>query len=1368
MRKIFLMRSLHLLYIGLSLTGATLQGVVNWSGGPQATDVIDQDLNISGDNQIVGGVRIVANAVDVTVNVTAGNAIVRGTPSGPSRLFLLPSAGRTITFNLQDTLSFFGSATGPQLLVYVDGGGLVQFQVNDNEAVVFGADVTGSGTAFYLNMRQSSPSSVLFTRLNAASGNNADIIVGADSIISYVAQTPVSSGTALEVGAITFDPTNSGTGRLRLFVDNTGTFLIAGNLIDPSLTPPFIFLTNIHLDTPAGLNAQAVVVNSSGPTETAGLLVVNSNQVYPNLVSDPFCTLLPFDGFRAGFILGANATLSITDNSYFDYVGAATNTCLNPPTNREFLEHHRHLDELIKPRNASAFIVDGNRNPNAVPAHISFGSSSALYFRSGVDRHGNIENFDGYDFAVSPRRRTDGTGNFVFDVEGRLNVDTTVPLNTARIPASNAIEIFSLYEAPTGGSVRSDTNETDFPLRTFARDFDGRYIMYNCAAFLINDRVNLFNVTLDHTDACHKVFENNDVLSEPTYVGGERVQLCHRRHRPTIAFYNSQLYVQTDIAFTGVDLLVPFNNLPEGNQSDFQFFQDGNRDNCTGRQMVLGTLIGSRACDSCSIVSSEAHLDIYAESVATTTNSLSAPHTLLLTTTTNNNKVIENLPDGLDLQYSLQNIYLGWASNISIGNDSNVIFGTTPTLNIDGNYFSFSTRGGLNCTPSTSNVTGQGGIFVDRSGVLTINQDRRATIATMVTKSRGGVIDLPAQNVYFNLKVGIADWHLDLTDPAQRIIVSEGQTITDYTLNWLATKKDYANWSPYNVPVPAACACPPVTTMNISSLPTVQGTVDQFQIQGSRFSCPASFLIDSGFVRELVFLKGCNAGEEATAVVVLQNEGQLGIGTALADHDSTYADIRLGINGLQIIADGDCQLTLNQDVRIDNICAFLRGPDFSTTGTNSLRITSHGSKTIRVTPTGVLDLSSFSNSTDTITFEGDIILVFEPGSRLILGGATLQFFNSAGIIIEPYFGYLPLSGTSVTASDDRRVRFVGTGGITFNDQSYLDIERHAYLGIENLVGDTSNPVDRLCNINFTDLTFNLAGDAQVFVGDGFTTPGGIFQVGNTSETGGTVNFTLTINGEEPKFIIGLQGMLGLGVGIANDVSDIPNNWLVDTLFDVGSISFTVLSGSFEHSNIFSGDNPNASLLALGPTANGYNFTFNELNGELLGGGNFISILPLSIPLNIPGTAISPTVLSVDFTSTSTVTGRLSTSIMSSTPLLRDISGDIKPSITNPVNQNALFAYLKVADTSTVSNTRGVAAGNNSDSFGVEIAYVSNSTIIRRLAQSIIGPNGEPISSNDTWAAAIGAVQLLFPGADPQAANEGPILFEIPQVGTHIQ
>ena len=105
-------------------------------------------------------------------------------------------------------------------------------------------------------------------------------------------------------------------------------------------------------------------------------------------------------------------------------------------------------------------------NPAATDAQIIFGERAAVFVRSGIGEDGSIrDEFDMDPFTVDAENHTNGVGNIVFDVEGRLNVTGTVDTDCDCV--TSKIELLSLEVFPTGGSLFVGSGETNFPLRTF-------------------------------------------------------------------------------------------------------------------------------------------------------------------------------------------------------------------------------------------------------------------------------------------------------------------------------------------------------------------------------------------------------------------------------------------------------------------------------------------------------------------------------------------------------------------------------------------------------------------------------------------------------------------------------------------------------------------------------------------------------------------------------------------------------------------------------------------------------------------------------------------------------------------------------------
>jgi hypothetical protein len=1270
-----------------------------------------------------------------------------------------------ISLHLNANLQFQGASDGSSLLVTTVNSNVTTFFIAGGRKLSFtrGSGSKSGGARCLVLMNQNGTPTFNFARL--ADGNDdATVYVGPRSSLGFTSHDELSNERS--IGAMKFEPSNSGKGRLVLDIDNHASVLISPVKSSVATLPD---LDDIDFSLPAGGSATFEVAQSSGANAVgnnpAGLLITNRNESFFDLLYDPFFELGAradkedykgsFSGIRWGFVLGNNGTLLVGNNAYVDYVGLTNNKCPECKC------------DAVKLRNASALIVDGSNDPNAAIATISLGDCSGLYFRSGVDACGKIS----ADFTVAPDRHTQGIGEIVFDVEAPVVVNGS---NLVTDCKKSKLEILSLQVVPTGATLFIAPNNClpIFPARTFETNSKGILLSYNTACWLINDSLDIFNATIAHTDTNHLIVEKNDILSEPAYIGGDSWKFKKSAGiKPSIGFHDASFFVHESVAFTGLDLKVP-NIVSTGgncvsNTSKFVFFQNGKRcDNGTGRSMILGTEIGSESCGkNCVVISRDAHLDIVPDSATECTGN-NAFDTLVLLTAANDNTIIPPQQCILDAtevaeQSSIQTIFLGQESNISIGVNADCDLFNTPqsSLLINGNFFSFETRSGCLRNPCKSSETGVGGIFVDCNGSIIAGGVEPdicfgsisdlflcrvlVNMGVMVTKSHNGTINLPKNRVFFDPGIGISEWHLDLSDPLQQVIIDTNECLSEYTLNWIATKKDFNTFCPYQVTCYDPCGCPPVQDKNVSALPIIKGRVDQLQIKGSRLGDQAHISVDGGVVRELLFIPGDKSAQAPVGVVVLDNSGSIGLGSTHKNVESINASVTLGVNGVTLIANGSGQVTLNEDIIINNICSLLKGPDFNKNRSgDTLTITSECCRTLRVKSDGILDLSSFGAG-DTILIAGDVKLILEPGARVNLNGANLRLQDRASIVVEPlvkqdfFDEYINPNAGTLRSTDGVRVKLSGVGSITLAGCSSFFVDKNAYFGIETWPN---------CDVTQTNITLNIIDSAQMLLGSGCLPEGGTMQIGNTeSDPLGSVSFTLNLIGPNALFSVEQQAFLGWGVGIVDKSSSIPNEWLVQTTYNVNSIAINVLDGVFRHNLIFSGDDSQASLLAIGGTVQ--NFTFDSFNivspvianvspSSVLGGGNFVRINPVG-PIN-------PTVLEDVVTSGDVLAG-----IFTSKPLLA------VETVTGTIDQ--IWNALRVQNITMQSFPGRATAGPSYIQNFIRTGYVDQGKIGRSSLASIIGAGGTTTKQAQTLK--IGALFLILSGGTPPR----PILlaFELP-------
>jgi len=1318
-----------------SIRSGQCAGLVVWPANlTAANSVVDANVYINNPFTTIADneeVCISAKTCDITVEVAqhvnmAGQFL--------SCLCFEVEQGHTITVAILN-----GSLDLQNLEISVRGAGAVIFQIEGGNALNLLQNVC-------LQVDMTVGLQLCFERPpgeQPATGNlDALVAIGSGSELTYTYPEGQPAGD----GCIKWDTTNlSGSGRLVLLITDKGTVTVQNCYWNTDI-PAF--------ECDSGSEVAMKIVNNSGGGAPGGLLVLNRNATWPDLLIDPFCNLGArddlvdyrgsFTGNQYGFILGANGTLDIGENAYLDYVGLTGTVCVD-------VAGEEAPKSLIKPRTPSALIIDGSHDPSLKPAKINLANQAAIYFRSGVDNTGAVRPIsDPHPFTIDPLLRTPGAGLTVMHIEGQLDVCGTNTSTESPDGMKSMMEVLSLEVGHTGGPLFVGTNETIFPLRTFAKDGMDQLYQYNAANIMVNNCWNLFNAALKHTDKAHKVIEKNDACSEPTYIGGETAVLKSEPFKERLSFHNSVFLAHTDAAFTGFDLSIPNGIDPEtsdcvDNLSRFHFFHNGKRvDQGTGRQMILGTLIGSTACDGCTVVCRDAHLDVMQASGCMGGDQLR--HELQLKTQANDDTINYKITGDIEGQTAIHSIYLGGNSNISVGtsdpNNSGMgtdkdgdtfSLTTLPKFTIYGNFFSFETKGGSLGLPSTSSVSGQGGIFVDKNGTFCLADGFRAYFGTMLTKSSNGIVDVPKECSLFEHCLGVADWNLDLS--SKQMIVPHNIHLSDYTLNWMFVKKDYdGGFCPYETTECGGCDCTPVLDDHIFHLPEIRGTIDQLQIKGSRLGDQAHIFVNGGHVRELVHCVGFNSAEAPVAVVVLDNGGRVGIGSTSSNADSLRAHSTLGVNGVTIIANGGGVVELNDNLVIDNHCSILAGPGFTAGG--SLRIGSTLGKTLTIKSTGVLDLRSFTLGQD-IEFFGDLEVVLEPGARILFGGDihtegnTLRFAGNTRLLLEPAVNPYNLDSAvdlpestldfvascidnplaSLTQSNHRRVIMAGAGKIEFANCASMSIPRGAALGIE-----TYEP----CDVAFTDIVMEIKNNARVVIGDervsGF---GGCMQIGNvTDHRAGSISFNLILNGSEASFEVGAQGFLGLAVGCVCKLFTAPNNWQVAPLHNVDNIDLTLTNGIFKAAHIWPGSDELAGLIAMSEGASGsVDYTVNvspivDEDGHLsrtsiLGGMNIV---------NIDGAAgvIHPVVLGDD----GTIDANYQAGILASS---RHIVGTMSGSSAANV-----FDFVKLGDLGDSQPVTGsaVAAQNQKNHKLLNAGWISNGKIGRESFDNMVSTGGK--------------------------------------------
>lgn len=1021
--------------------------------GSFVNSVIDQDLLISSNVHLPqGGTVIEAENKNINVRLSK-DLVVKANNNGPSELYLRVAEGRTITFHINHDLDFYGTKHSPStpLLIVQSGGGEVIWEQEGGTHLSFTSDDGSGGVQYYLLINRQSdeyesltPEAIFKRRINrAANAKDVSIEIGKRSLFGYLSHAPVADHESAAI--FSFDPANAGSGLMNVIIDDRGAIIVSPRRV--KTTSDSVVLSDIVRSELAGGNAVFQVINEQNDSVTAGLFVINHNKTLSEFLFDPFLTLDTrnkhtnykgsFSGKQYGFIVGSNGFLGIDNNAYMQYVGLAGNSSDSDSD----LSCSVALSSTTKTRNPSALIFDQSHNPLAQSPFMLLGEKAALFLASGV--HGQSvhskHRFALHDDSILIQP----FGSYVLDVEGDVDV-------RGISATSSKIELLSLEVAPTGGSLFVDSSETVFPVRTFAQDDQGNAYRYNSGAFLINGHMNLKNVSLVHTNENAQVIPNDDVNSQPTYMGGETFTLLPQDieqnpadpftdleailMRPKISFTNSRFMLLTSAALTGVDILVPNfvfeaggDHIGRKNFNEFLFGYNGFAvDNGKGRSLILGTRIGSYAADGVTVIDNDAHFDVLQTQDMVITEVLptdpQGDQTVALDVIANNNTIVSAIGDNdIENQFSTHTIFLGNESNISVGTNSNVtgfFVDSHPWIRVSGDFFDFETSGGVLQDPLTSVRTGTGGIFVDLNGKFSADPLVDVTINATIARHFNGIVDVQLSNSLFNSLASVTNSEVNLSNLNDLVIVAANEHFADYTVDWSLMQKDFlvrrsGSFVPYPVAQNNLATFFAVTEPNVSNIPVIQGTVDQLQIMGSTLGLPATIEIDGGTVGEIVFLKD-SSNEPATvpvAIIVLKNGGTVGLGSTVRNSDSVFSTGNIGKNGITVIADGSGNIVLNNDIYVRGVSPFLFGPNAQ--DSDILSISSASGKSVIVTDASTLDLRGVTEGT-TLQFTQNANLVLHPCARIIAGGGALTFTSNAQMNFTPsskvnqFFDAIPL------------------------------------------------------------------------------------------------------------------------------------------------------------------------------------------------------------------------------------------------------------------------------------------------------------------------------------------------------------------------
>ena len=1314
----------HLALVGFLLCSTSMYGVISLTGAIGGSTYTDATINFTGDCTLAAAssaiILTTGGVPTIDVNTNTADRLVTGTGSSGTNQFVFNAAldGHVINLNLTDNLTFISGTTSTDpFLVLFTGQGTLNIIISDSQTLTFsGNDTVDFGTRFLINMNADNTSEVTVQRASVADDLNT-ISLTKNSLIGFMAATPSTSGPTTEDGELQFWTSSTNTrAEMILDIDNNCSFVIQGyDISSGSVTAGTVVLDYTE---PAGREAKVQIVETDVSSVINSLRVINSNTVIPRLYRNPFGDTETYTGIRPGFILGSNGYLEVLNNTYLDYIATATNRIPQPTISNTLLIGGEVANEVIKNRNGSALVVDG-WDPNTSTAgtghraaKIFMSGDSGMFFRSGASRDGVVY----HDYTVSVTDRTPEAGEIVFDIEAELSVSTS---NSG----TKVINVLSREVDVSGGLIEIGSgSEAIFPSII---DPQAVTRSYNTANILVNNPAYFDGVTLRHDDYNRIVYDMNSPESAPTYVGGESFKLLANAStpyttRPSLRWFNSRMNLHSGAAFTGVDNFYP--NLVDGSTtSTVAFYQNGYLMEqslsttiglAPGRNLILGTTIGSTAQDGTTVIDRASYFDVFQDLDETAAGT----HVVNFINASNNDTQLTGISGDIDSQTTVQTLFLGHQSNMQIGTSTSFTDSPTSTVNIAGNFFSFETQGGQVGLAELSGSTGEGGMFIDSNGVISIGSAYRCNMGMMVVKSGTGVITLDKNKVFFDSRVGITEWNLDFS--STQTIIASSANLSDFTLDWVGVLKDYAGgFIPFQ---PTTNNCPTVTTSNMYHIPIVNGVVDQFQVKRSRLGDQFSLLVDNGRVNELVMLNGYDSSEAPVGTLFIKNNGRAGIGNNSEDADSLYGNVKLGVNGLTIVADGDGVIDILSDVVVDNVCHIVVGPNFATTAEDgdALIIRSQQPQELRVRTGGVLDLSTFDDSTKRVIIGGELSVVMERNSKIIMGGGILNFTANSKLTAQPYVDRDGVFGSDVSVTDSLRVKLIGSGEILFDQDAMWEVREDTYWGVET---DSDNTATNL-TFTFNDSGMLMIGSENEF--------GGKLQVGNTADgSGHSIIARFEMNGIGSMINIDSQGFLGFGAGIVRTANVAPDEWLIGSLFDVTDIHITNTQGTFSHNNTLPGSNSDAALFAVGPagdgTVSGYHLTLSSSisstakdRGRFLGGGNMVLI-------DSGVTSVAPVVAT-----TTGASGDLDDrGILCSTPLLNDAGKDAaKAALAATPTPTNFFNMLKVDSVATVALDSKKATFAPFGLASAVAGLVNGTTIIRDsvipTAQGIIGSNGK--------------------------------------------
>jgi len=364
----------------------------------------------------------------------------------------------------------------------------------------------------------------------------------------------------------------------------------------------------------------------SNSANRQGLVVINRNQSLPRFANnyDQVTTLTnsmwyQANTYQTGFVLGNNGIIEIMHNCFLDYIAGSKNTTITDGTHTQagatVSSSDTHYQTKVKKHNPAALIVDGYEFTYANDSTFTYSASSMaqikLHGHAGVFARVGAASSSGKllneTITYSGVLSSAATGSYVAGVIGKGNYDAvSVPVlvagtttltsdQSAEPEGEHAIDIEGVLkilsvDSPEGytrdGYLNIPTilidhrgNELVFQnsttLTTVARPLPtaatNEYYRYNTSSILVNDKIELYDVTLIHNDVSRDLsfLPVSSSLAHPAIVGGELFSLKISKRLsvdpsavildytgPGIFLYNSKIKCHESLVSAGVRWLV--------------------------------------------------------------------------------------------------------------------------------------------------------------------------------------------------------------------------------------------------------------------------------------------------------------------------------------------------------------------------------------------------------------------------------------------------------------------------------------------------------------------------------------------------------------------------------------------------------------------------------------------------------------------------------------------------------------------------------------------------------------------------------------------------------------------------------------------